>query len=395
MFAQLFEIVRCPAGSGKNRSNPLSRIERIFAFRLNFLNFRPAAARSPAAESASKSSPLRAARQGVAETKNACYAAAGGAGMSGLRREVMEWLADGRVVPGGEHHVLRAAGIAPSRAGWRLFLGQISLWLGTAALAAAIIFFFAFNWDALGRFTKFGLVEGAILAVLVACWRFDLDRPAGKAALVLLSLLTGALLALTGQVYQTGADTFELFAWWALLILPWVLVSRFSPHWLLWLAVANFAVLSCADAAVFANHDIVLWILLALDTAALAAWEAAHRAGIAWLRDDWPPRLVVIPAGVAATALSLEAIADSRDVGPVLAHIVWIVCILGWYRRVRLDLFMLAGALLSAVVVVAGFMILHFLGEGAGGFLLVALMIVAMAGGGATWLRSLAREAQA
>ena len=40
-----------------------------------------------------------------------------------------------------------------------------------------------------------------------ACWRVDLDGLTGKAVLLMLSLLTGALLALTGQVYQTGADT--------------------------------------------------------------------------------------------------------------------------------------------------------------------------------------------
>ncbi|HMC93022.1 MAG TPA: hypothetical protein VKI45_11225, partial [Allosphingosinicella sp.] len=57
-----------------------------------------------------------------------------------------------------------------------------------------------------------------------------------------------------------------------------------------------------------------------------------------------------------------------------------------------LDLFMLAGAILSVIVVVAGLMIRHFLGSQAGGFLLVGLIIVAMAGGGATWLRAVARE---
>ena len=64
----------------------------------------------------------------------------------------------------------------------------------------------------------------------------------GKAVLLLLGLLTGALLALTGQVYQTGADTYELFGWWAVLILPWVLVGRFSPLWLVWLALLNLTV---------------------------------------------------------------------------------------------------------------------------------------------------------
>ena len=48
---------------------------------------------------------------------------------------------------------------------------------------------------------------------------------AGKAALLAASLFVGALLALIGQIYQTGADTFEMFAAWAALILPWVLVG--------------------------------------------------------------------------------------------------------------------------------------------------------------------------
>ena len=52
------------------------------------------------------------------------------------------------------------------------------------------------------------------------------NRPAGKAALLAAALLTGGLLALIGQTYQTGADTFELFATWAALILPWVLAIQ-------------------------------------------------------------------------------------------------------------------------------------------------------------------------
>lgn len=315
--------------------------------------------------------------------------------MSGLRREVMDWLEGGLVVPGGERDVLRAAEIAPDRARWRAFLSQLTLWLGTVALAAAVIFFFAFNWDALGRFAKFGLVEGAILAGLIACWRLDLDRPAGKAVLVLLSLLVGALLALTGQIYQTGADAYELFAWWAVLILPWVAVGRFSPLWLIWLAIANLALFAYSDAGLFSDFHALLWSLLALNAAALAAWEAAHRFGIAWLRDDWPPRLVSIAATIAATALSLADIFDDRVGGGSLAHLLWIAAIGTFYYIVRRDLFMLAGGLLSLIVVVAGFLVQHMIADDAGGYLLVAIVVVAMSGAGATWLRSVAMEAQA
>jgi len=312
--------------------------------------------------------------------------------MSQLRREVLDWLGDGLAAPGRERDVLRAAALVPSRAQWRAFLSALTLWLGVAALAAAIIFFFAFNWDALHRFAKFAMVEAAILAALLALWRFGLDTPAGKATLVLLSLFTGALLALTGQVYQTGADAWELFAWWALLILPWVLVGRFSPLWLLWLAIADLAVCFHASTGFLPDTDTLFWSALALNTAALAAWEGAHRAGIRWLRDDWPPRVAAIPAGIAATGLGLTAVLDDGRWAELAGYLLWVGVMVLWYRRVRLDLFMLAGAILSGIVVITGFLTRHLLGDAAGGFLVVGLVIIGMAGGGATWLRTLARE---
>ena len=68
------------------------------------------------------------------------------------------------------------------------------------------------------------------------------DRPAGQALLIGASVLTGVLLAVIGQVFQTGADAFELFLVWTVLILPWTLASRSAAHWLVWLVVACTAV---------------------------------------------------------------------------------------------------------------------------------------------------------
>ncbi len=314
--------------------------------------------------------------------------------MSGLRDEVLDWFDSGRVLRGREHEVLRAAALAPTRGDWRAFLGRLTLWLGVIALAAAVIFFFAFNWDALGRFAKFGLVEAAIVAGLIACWRFDLDSAPGKAVLLLLSLLAGALLALAGQVYQTGADTFELFAWWAMLILPWVVVGRFSPLWLVWLALLNLAgwfYFSRAWAA-----EPMLWALFGLNSLALAGWEAAHRAGLSWLRDSWPPRLVAMASAAFATALALWAIVDGGSGGAgviLLAYAAWLGALYYWYRHRRPDLFMLAAGLLSLIVTVAALLSdLVLDGGAAGGFLLVGLAVLGMSAGGAMWLRSVARE---
>jgi uncharacterized membrane protein len=317
--------------------------------------------------------------------------------MSRFRSEVLGWFEAGRIAPDRELEVLRAAELVPAPSDWRTFLGQLSLWMGTSALAAAFIFFFAFNWDELSRFAKFALVETAIAAGLLACWRLGLDGMFGKAALLLLSLLTGALLALTGQIYQTGADTYELFAWWAALILPWVLVSRFSPLWLIWLALLNLTAFLYFQRAW--NADALLWLLFGLDSLALLAWEAAHRSGLPWLRDGWPPRLVAIGSGTMATALVVWAILGAGDVSAALAalaYAAWISALFVWYRRVRPDLFMLAIGLLSLIVATATFLAQNVGGGSSGaGFLLIGLVVIAMSAGGGIWLRSAAREQHA
>jgi uncharacterized membrane protein len=316
--------------------------------------------------------------------------------MSRFRSEVLDWFGAGRVAPGREVEALRVAGITPSAGQWRTFLGQLTLWLGTIALASAIIFFFAFNWDDLGRFAKFGLVEAAILAGLLACWRLDLDGAAGKAVLLLLSLLAGALLALTGQIYQTGADTYQLFAWWAVLILPWVLVGRFSPLWLVWLALLNLAVYLYFQIAW--DEEGLIWALFGLNSLALLGWEAAHRAGVAWLRDDWPPRLAAIGSAMFATALILWAImggSGGSSALAALAYLAWLASLYGWYRHMRPDLFMLAMGLLSLIVATAGFLSDTMLGAGSGSLLLIGLVVIGMSAGGAVWLKSVAREQSA
>jgi uncharacterized membrane protein len=314
--------------------------------------------------------------------------------MSGLRGEVLDWFDAGRVRPGREQEVLRAAAITPTSADWHAFLGRLTLWLGTVALAASVIFFFAFNWDELGRFAKFALVEAAIVAGLLACWRLNLDAIAGKAVLLLLCLLTGALLALTGQVYQTGADTYELFAWWAALILPWVVVSRFSPLWLVWLALLDIALFLYFQIAF--DVEALLWSLFVLNGLALVGWEAAHRAGLSWLRDAWPPRLVAMASGTMATALAIRAIVGDGGAAAALAALAWFAWLAAfyhWYRRVRLDLFMLALGLLSVVVAVAAFCAQNLLGgSGSAGYLIVALVVIGLSAGGALWLKSAARE---
>ena len=149
---------------------------------------------------------------------------------------------------------LRLTGALPDRQGWARFLDYSLLVLGALFFTSGLFFFVAYNWEELPRFARFGVLEGAIVIMTIAAHWVGLNRVGGKIALTVAALLVGALLAVFGQEYQTGADAYTLFGYWALLILGWVVISKFDVLWgVLWvllnltLALFWFQVLPAGD----------------------------------------------------------------------------------------------------------------------------------------------------
>ncbi len=320
--------------------------------------------------------------------------------MSEERDAIFEWGEAGRLEAAHVAPALRVAGAIPEGGDWRRFLDGLLLGLGVVLIGAGMVFFVAANWQALGRYAKFALVELPIVLALAACWRFGLESLAGKAALVAAALLTGALLALVGQVYQTGADTWELFAAWAAAIAVWVAVARMPALWLLWLALVNnavalyFAAFGGLLGFVFGTRE-TLWALFALDTAALAAWEALAARGAEWLRERWALRALAVASGGSATWLAVWSVLDFGRVGGwgIVAYAAWLGAVYAAYRRRTTDLFILAGSVLSVIVVVTATLSRWLLErETAASFLFIGVAVIAMAGAGAWWLRHVAAE---
>jgi uncharacterized membrane protein len=148
-------------------------------------------------------------------------------------------------------------------------------WLprAVAALAAGLvgsglIFWVAANWDLLGRVGQFTLLQGAVLLALVATlWPGLYRLPAALLAL----LGIGGLLAYFGQTYQTGADTWQLFALWAALGVPLCLALRSDLLWSGWVLVAMTAIALWLQAHLGLRfeaqaHDLPIW---------LAGWTGA------------------------------------------------------------------------------------------------------------------------
>lgn len=279
---------------------------------------------------------------------------------------------------------------------WREFLARGLLWLAALLLSAGVIFFVAYNWEAMGRLAHFALLDAVVVTALAALWRTGVDGGSGRALLFVLAMLTGALLALIGQTYQTGADTFELFAAWALLSLPWIWFARAPALWLFWLLLVNLALMLWLDVrslffGVLLAGDTGGWLRFLLNGSALLCFEIAAAAGVPWLQSRWPMRLLALASGSAITELALAQVFEvhSPQWAVLLAWLLVLASVVQVYTRWCRDLFMPAGAALSFIVVVAAAVARLFDGDAAG-FLLTALLVIALSALATRWLRRLA-----
>jgi uncharacterized membrane protein len=229
---------------------------------------------------------------------------------------------------------------------------------GALSVAAGIVFFIAANWDAFDVFGRFVLVEGLlVIASGVAIWK---PPPAalGRFALLFAFIMTGVLLALFGQTYQTGADVYELFLTWTLLGLPFVLASQWSVSWGAWLLVLNIALtLFCGWRPetgwlwiVFAGSSLSLaeTVLIAM-IANLSIWglrEYLERTRWSRIAAPWLGRFAFVCAVAFGTWAGMLVIFEESNAGSdalVLMFVLLAYAGVGFHTiRKRADVFPLA-----------------------------------------------------
>jgi len=318
------------------------------------------------------------------------------------RHQLIDLIEQGHIPPERIEPALSAGGIRPDGRRWLRFIDHLLLWLGGMALSCSLVFFIAYNWRDMGQFLKFGLVEALVVAAILGyCLLLPRHRVAADVALLMASICLGVLLALYGQTYQTGADPWQLFFTWALLMLPWTALGRFPALWVLWLALLNLSLVLYHQTfhglfgILFSSDRALLWLLFALNSLALALWEGLL-GRLDWLNERWAVRLLATASGATVTWLVIEAIFDERTTGAPawLGWLVWLAAFYLIYRKLRLDLFMLAGMALSVIVVITCLLskILFDADLEAGAFLFIAIAIIVMGTGAASWLRNVHRE---
>ncbi|MNC02910.1 hypothetical protein D3C75_502950 [compost metagenome] len=123
---------------------------------------------------------------------------------------------------------------------------QLGYTLGISLLVSAAVYFYASNWGALSRWEKLFPLLGAIV-FMYALSEFFARRP-GRTFLSRLFLLASCLLfgvglALVGQIYNSHADSYGLFAIWLVPALLLAALTRWQPFYVLSYILAHLAYL--------------------------------------------------------------------------------------------------------------------------------------------------------
>lgn len=267
-------------------------------------------------------------------------------------------------------------------------IGLLALLLAGSALVSWV----AANWPHMASQTRLALVQGGLaLSVLLAAglaWRDSrwVVLLTGTAALGV-----GGLLALVGQIYQTGADRWQLFLLWAVLITPWLLLMRSVFLALLWAALLNLSLWLIVDQGL--THRLLAWwgaeptaaaafLLVGLNAGLLVLAECLGRR----LQDPW--RLIRRALAMAVLGWAFIAAWQGMWMSPhrAIASGQWaalaaVAVLYGVYAYWRRDLAIVALSLLVGIGVI-GVWWFQLLGSFSGilglGVLLLALTSLAV-----------------
>ena len=219
--------------------------------------------------------------------------------MNSPRRDFIRFLKVGAIANKDIQAAMNVAKLVPDGKAWTSFIERLLLWFASLAISFSVLFFIAYNWDEIGKFAKFILVESLLVIATLVYVRLNTHLYYGKIALVMASIILGVLLALYGQTYQTGADPWQLFFYWALLILPWVMIGSSAALWLLWCTLINLSIILYYHSfqgiigTVFDSGTSLLWLLFIANSFALFSWELLANK-FSWLSELW---LLVIRSG--------------------------------------------------------------------------------------------------
>ena len=252
-------------------------------------------------------------------------------------------------------------------ASWRSFLRFLFLALGVGFTTAGIIFFFAYNWADLHKFAKIGIMEGLVvsstLLIVLTSW-----KPIVKNVILTGTIfLVGGMIAVFGQIYQTGANAYDFFLGWTMFVTLWVVITEFAPLWLTYLTLINTTLILYSQQVA---HDwsmiFVCMLLFCLNTISLISfiWLSDYKNMIS--APVWFTNLVALASVCFSTVGITGGIFQShKDYLPLLLLITAAFYVAGvLYAFKTKSRFYLSIIALSVIIMVNGWLIKASSNEG-------------------------------
>ncbi len=261
---------------------------------------------------------------------------------------------------------------------WRWLLRMLLPALGIGFLACGILFFFAYNWADIPKFGKLGI---ALAAVIIPCFLSlipSFSVLTQKMLLTAAAFLVGPLFGVFGQIYQTGANAYDLFFAWSLFILVWVLAVNFAPLWLLFLTLVNTSVFLYSEQIASGwSYVMLTFTLFAINTLATLFFLVLDRQAEAPMYPSWLPKMVALAAAYFSINCCCVAIMEMDDKPADLLYMIPVLVILGlvaWWAMRKKELYYLTLLALAAIAIVAAIIIRFDLDTAS--FLMATLWVV-------------------
>ena len=246
---------------------------------------------------------------------------------------------------------------------WNQFLSIFLLAAGVGFTVAGIIFFFAYNWEDLPKFAKLGIVQtllvASVLLTIFTRWNVLIKQIILTGA----TFLVGTLFAVFGQIYQTGADAYDLFLGWTLFTILWAVAIRFTPLWLtfigllcttIWLYVLQ--IVSDNLWAVTLLTSAVTWICAL--TTVITEWMSIKRTFSR--QNRWFVSLLSLATIVHVSYLMIAAICEEGVIVSVpLANTILLFSAGLWFGWKQKNLFYLSAIPFAILMILLSLFICH------------------------------------
>ncbi|MGL5070332.1 MAG: DUF2157 domain-containing protein [Aeromonas salmonicida] len=305
------------------------------------------------------------------------------------RQTLLDWVRRGRLAQTHLPAALALCDLPPASARWQWLFDRLLLWLGSLCLGAGLVFFVAFNWQELGRVSRLALLELPLLAMLLLLWRKPMTDTPRQALLLAMALNIGALLALVGQTYQTGADPWQLFATWALMLLPLAALGQSPLLWTTSWLLGQLALMLYWRLGLFSfffgfDEEGLGWCLTLLNA---ALWGALLLAPTRLkLMPAWLPALA---AGLGVTLLTLLALFDAASPWVWPAWLGWLAAAYAlWHHKFIAGLAMGCLSLIAVILTALG----KWMDPDVDGFLLLSLIAIGLSVAASRWLQQQRRS---